>query len=140
MSIAGFDHVAIPMQRVEEMLAFYRRLGFRIEERNAPRYAAHFGPHKINLQAPAVWGNESFTLRGPTAVPGCGDFCFVWTDGAEALAHMLAAADAQVIEGPVPRHGARDDGPPSGSSTYIRDPDSNLLEFIIYPEGDEHER
>ena len=95
MSIAGFDHVAIPMQRVREMLAFYRRLGFRVEERNAPRYSVHFGPHKINLQAPEVWGDQAFTLRGPTAVPGCGDFCFRWT-GSEAA----VSPPSQACSGP----------------------------------------
>jgi len=134
MSIAGFDHVAIPMQRVEEMLAFYRRLGFRIEERNAPRYSVHFGPHKINLQAPEVWRDASFMLRGPNALPGCGDFCFVWHGGEAALQRMLADAHAQVIEGPVARLGARDETVASGTSYYIRDPDANLLEFMIYPD------
>ena len=135
MSIAGFDHVAIPMQRVAEMLAFYRRLGFRVEERNAPRYSVHFGPHKINLQAPEVWGDPAFTLRGPTAVPGCGDFCFVWSGSEAGLRDLLAKAGATVIEGPVPRLGARDTTEPSGTSYYIRDPDENLLEFMIYPES-----
>jgi hypothetical protein len=34
-----------------------------------------------------------------------------------------------VEEGPVPRQGGRK---ADGSSTYIRDPDGNLLEFVIY--------
>ncbi len=131
--IAGFDHVAIPMERVDEMLAFYRQLGFRVDESNAPRYAVHFGANKINLHAPAVWRDQAFTLRGPTALPGCGDFCFVWSGDQDALKNMLSAADVQILEGPVPRLGARGDGRLRGSSIYVRDPDSNLLEFMIYP-------
>jgi len=40
----------------------------------------------------------------------------------------LAAAGAQVVEGPCERQGARG----AGTSTYTRDPDGNLLEFILY--------
>ena len=43
---------------------------------------------------------------------------------------MLDRAGAKIFEGPVPRQGGRRK---SGSSVYVRDPDENLLEFIIYP-------
>lgn len=132
MAIAGFDHVAVPMERVEELLAFYRTLGFTIvETAGGLVYAAHVGPHKINFHAPALWRRESFTLRGPAAVPGCGDFCFAWEGTPAELASLLATAAATVIEGPV----ARDGGRGRGTSTYVRDPDGNLLEFIIYDSG-----
>lgn len=131
MSVAGFDHAAIPIQRVAEMLAFYRRLGFGVDERNAPRYSVHFGRNRINLHGPAAWQDPAFTLRGPAAVPGCGDFCFVWDDSEDALVRTLRSADAQVVAGPVARAGARG----QGMSTYVRDPDANLLEFIIYPDA-----
>ena len=71
-----------------------------------------------------------FTLRGPTAEPGCGDFCFVWDASTVELAEMLARLDVPVVEGPVDRVGGRGR---TGRSTYIRDPDGNLLEFIVYP-------
>lgn len=132
MSVAAFDHVAIPIERVDEMLAFYRRLGFDVDDSAAPRYAVHFGANKINMHGPAAWRDPAFTLRGPTAVPGCGDFCFVWNGDQEALHRLLAQAGATVVEGPVSRRGARDGGT-EGTSTYVRDPDANLLEFIVYP-------
>ena len=34
---------------------------------------------KINVHAPELWHDERFALRGPTAVPGCGDLCFRWS-------------------------------------------------------------
>lgn len=40
---------------------------------------------------------------------------------------------AEVIEGPVERRGGRDGGRARGTSLYVRDPDANLLEFMIYP-------
>ena len=68
----------------------------------------------------------------PTAVPGCGDFCFVWNGSADSLRTMLDQAGADIIEGPIERMGGRDNGRAKGTSTYVRDPDTNLLEFIIY--------
>ncbi|HXG51409.1 MAG TPA: VOC family protein [candidate division Zixibacteria bacterium] len=133
MSIRGFDHVAIPIQNVEEMLAFYRALGFAVNGRG-PRYSVHFGDQKINFHGPEVWQGGRFTLRGPTARPGCGDFCFVWDGGVQSLREMLSRAGARIIEGPVERMGGRGGGAQKGTSFYVRDPDANLLEFIVYPE------
>jgi len=139
MTISAFDHVAIPTARPEEMLRFYRALGFAAptpEEwkvSGALHFSLHLGQQKINVHAPALWENAKFTLRGPTARPGCGDFCFVWSADAQALQRMLHAASAQIEEGPVERLGGRDHGRAQGISFYTRDPDGNLLEFIIYP-------
>jgi catechol 2,3-dioxygenase-like lactoylglutathione lyase family enzyme len=131
VTIRAFDHVAIPIQNVEAMLSFYRALGFSVAD-NRPRYSVHFGDQKINFHTPEVWQSGHFTLRGPTAVPGCGDFCFVWEGQPESLRTMLAQAGAKIIEGPVERAGGKAGGSAKGKSIYVRDPDSNLLEFIIY--------
>ena len=138
MSIAGYDHVAIPTARPEEMLRFYRKLGFGVltpEEwsaRGEPFFTIQFGHNKINVHAPALWQNPAFTLRGPPAQPGCGDFCFVWSGTLDELSAMLQAAGAAIEEGPVERVGGRDSGRAKGTSLYTRDPDRNLLEFIVY--------
>jgi len=132
MTIRSLDHVAIPIQNVEAMLSFYRALGFGVKD-NGRRYSVHFGDQKINFHGPEVWQGGRFTLRGPTAVPGCGDFCFVWEGTAQSLQALLARAGAKIIEGPVERMGGRSGGEAKGTSFYLRDPDSNLLEFIIYP-------
>ena len=131
MTIRSFDHVAIPIQNVDAMLSFYRALGFGVND-NGHRYSVHFGDQKINFHGPEVWQSGHFTLRGPTAVPGCGDFCFVWEGSPESLRTMLAQAGAKIIEGPIERAGGRSGGSAKGKSLYVRDPDSNLLEFIIY--------
>lgn len=138
MAVSGFDHVAIPTRDVEQMIAFYRRLGFGIagEEEwragTAPIVSIQFGNSKINLHPPAIWSNAAFTLRGPTATPGCGDFCFVWDGDLDSLEQTLRDAGAEVEEGPVQRQGGRDGGTAVGTSIYTRDPDRNLLEFIVY--------
>jgi catechol 2,3-dioxygenase-like lactoylglutathione lyase family enzyme len=127
--IRGFDHVALPMQRTEEMLAFYRGLGLQVVE-NANACSVYIGNQMINFHLPAHWQDKSFTLRAPAAKPPCGDLCFVWDDTPEALKAMLERAGARVEEGPVARQGGQRK---SGSSVYVRDPDGNLLEFMIYP-------
>ena len=133
MGITAFDHVAIPIGNVDAMLSFYRRLGFDVREEDAPFYSVHFGDQKINFHGPEVWQSQSVILRGVTATPGCGDLCFVWEGSKQSLAAALTHAGAEVVDGPVERLGGRNKGRTKAMSTYIRDPDSNLLEFIIYP-------
>jgi catechol 2,3-dioxygenase-like lactoylglutathione lyase family enzyme len=126
--VAGFDHVALPMQNTDAMLAFYRNLGFAVA-RTATAVAVYFGPNMINFHLPETWRRESFTLRAPAARPPCGDLCFVWDGALEQLKAWLDGAGVKVVEGPVARQGGRRKG---ASSVYVRDPDGNLLEFMIY--------
>ena len=129
--IAGFDHVAVPMQNTEAMVAFYRALGFTVRE-GERICSVHMANDKINFHRPSLWQGGEFTLRAPAATPPCGDFCFVWDGDMESLQARLDAASAEVIVGPAERQGGRDGGDAVGTSFYIRDPDQNLLEFIIY--------
>ncbi len=126
--VRGFDHVALPMQNTDAMLAFYRGLGFDVAE-GALACSVYIGDQMINFHRPATWQRESFTLRAPAAKPPCGDLCFVWDGTPDALKAMLDRAGAKIIEGPVARQGGRRK---ASSSVYIRDPDGNLLEFMIY--------
>jgi len=141
MSVSGFDHVAIPVADPEAMIRFYGALGFRVpelerfREEDPPYFYVQFGDNKINMHTPRLWKKDAFTLRGPTARPGCGDFCFVWGGSEGSLRDALASAGAEIIEGPVPRAGGRGGGKAMGASVYCRDPDRNLLEFIIYPDS-----
>ena len=138
MGIASFDHAAIPTAHPEEMIDFYARLGFTVvngeewKQGKSRNFSFAFGNSKINVHPPDVWQNSGFTLRGPTAVPGCGDFCFVWEGTLEEAKAMLEAAGAEIITGPVGRQGGRALGSAMGTSLYTRDPDQNLLEFIVY--------
>jgi catechol 2,3-dioxygenase-like lactoylglutathione lyase family enzyme len=126
--IRGFDHVAIPMQNTERMLAFYRGLGLQMNE-TANAVSVYVGDQMINFHRPTRWQDPTYTLRAPAARPPCGDLCFVWEGTPAALKAALERAGAKVEEGPVERQGGRKK---AGSSTYVRDPDGNLLEFMIY--------
>ena len=126
--VRSFDHVALPMQNTDAMLAFYRGLGFDVTE-NAVACSVYIGDQMINFHRPATWQRDSFTLRAPAAKPPCGDLCFVWDGTPEALKTWLDKAGAKIIEGPVARQGGRKK---PASSVYVRDPDGNLLEFMMY--------
>ena len=133
MAIAAFDHVAIPIADVDGMLRFYERLGFTVREvQPSMFYSVYFGDNKINFHSPKLWQSGKFALRGPTAQPGCGDFCFVWDGAVCDLTAKLAELAVPVIEGPVRREGGTGH---DGTSTYVRDPDGNLLEFIVYDDA-----
>ena len=126
--VSGFDHVAVPMQNTDAMIAFYRRLGFQMTE-NDNAVSVYVGSQMINFHRPSRWQDRAFTLRAPAARPPCGDFCFVWDGTAASLKTLLETAGARIELGPVDRAGGRRK---TGSSTYVRDPDGNLLEFMIY--------
>lgn len=126
--VSGFDHVAVPMQNTDAMIAFYRRLGFHISE-NPNAVSVYVGNQMINFHRPSRWQDPTFTLRAPAARPPCGDFCFVWSGSATALKTLLDNAGVKIELGPVDRPGGRQK---TGSSTYVRDPDGNLVEFMIY--------
>lgn len=139
MTIRSFDHAAIPAEDPDAMIDFYRALGFDVVGEDdwragrTPVFAFAFGDSKINVHSPQLWHDPAFTLRGPTAKPGCGDFCFVWDGGIESAVELLERVGAEIIEGPVDRIGGRGAGMATGRSVYTRDPDGNLLELISYP-------
>jgi catechol 2,3-dioxygenase-like lactoylglutathione lyase family enzyme len=134
MAIQGLDHVALPTANPVAMMEFYQALGFVVPDEllwrdvRHPCLAIQCGQQEINLHEPAEWQDPAFTLRGPTAQPGCGDFCFVWDGRFDELYAVLDRAGAANFTGHVRRIGARG----YGMSIYTRDPDNNLLEFIVY--------
>jgi len=129
-AIRGFDHVALPMQNTDAIVAFYRALGLQTSERGTGAVSVFVGGGQmINFHRPTRWQDPAFTLRAPAAKPPCGDLCFVWDGTPTSLKQMLDRAGAKVIEGPGDRQGGRQK---TGSSLYVRDPDGNLLEFMIY--------
>ncbi len=140
MPVRGFDHVALPTADPEATIAFYRRLGFGIiheDEWRAgdyPLFAIQVGEHaKINFHAPKLWQDPEFEAKGPTALPGCGDLCFVFDGSIEEAEALIREAGAEIAYGPFDQPGGADAGQRHGTSVYSRDPDGNLIEFMTYP-------
>ena len=134
MTTVSIDHVAMPTADAERLIGFYKKLGFEINDEaewragTANIFSIQIGDSKINVHPERYMAN----LRGPTAVPGCMDMCFVWDGTVEQCQRMLAEAGVEVVQGPVPRKGARQRGAAPSLSLYARDPDGNLLEWMIY--------
>src|SRR5258708_33117082 len=105
-----------------------RRLGFDVAE-GPTACSVYIGDQMINFHRPAHWQDQTFKLRAPAAKPPCGDLCFGWEGTPAALNAMLDRATAKIIEGPGGRQGGRRK---AASSVYVRDPDGDLLAFMIY--------
>jgi catechol 2,3-dioxygenase-like lactoylglutathione lyase family enzyme len=129
--LKAFDHIAVPMERVESMVEFYTALGCQVLDQGQIQ-AVVFGDNKINFHMPSLWSGGEFTLRGHSALPGSADICFIWSGSQETLLNTLESANAEIELGPVPRTGGMNRGSTEGTSIYTRDPDNNLIEFIIY--------
>ena len=134
MSTVGIYHIAMPTADAERLMAFYKILGFAINDEEEWRagtaniFSIQVGESKINVHPEGYLAD----YRGPTAVPGCTDICFVWDGTVEECQQMLADAGVEVVRGPGPRKGARLRGVLPAVSLYARDPDNNLLEWMIY--------
>ena len=132
MSTISIDHIAMPTANAERLIEFYKRIGFTINDEaewragKAHIFSIQVGNSKINVHP------EGYTasLRGPTAVPGSADICFVWDGTAAECERMLRDACVEIISGPGPRRGALKHKP--AVSLYARDPDDNLLEWMVY--------
>ena len=80
MASIGIDHIAIPTADAERLILFYKKLGFTINDEKEWRegkvniFNIQVGDSKINVHPEGYISD----YRGPTAVPGCGDVCFVW--------------------------------------------------------------
>jgi len=126
VKIDALDHLVLTVADVGATCVFYTRvLGMQEISFGAGRKALVFGAQKINLHQ---YRHELEPKAGrPT--PGSGDLCLITSVPLDEVIEHLHACDVPVLEGPVPRTGAR--GPIM--SVYFRDPDQNLIEVSNYP-------
>ena len=97
MGTVGIDHLAMPTANAEALIAFYKKLGFEINDEaewragEASIFSIQAGDSKINVHP------EGFTasLRGDTALPGSADICFVWA----GAVYDSAVSEQQVKHG-----------------------------------------
>lgn len=120
--ITAIDHLVLTVRSPEAAAAFYgRALGLPTVRFGDGRLALQVGTQKINLQS---LGQET---RNHACI-GSGDLCLLTDRPLDEVVRQLESAGLPVIEGPVPRVGAR--GPMQ--SVYFTDPDGNLIEISRY--------
>ncbi|KIF04560.1 glyoxalase [Streptomyces sp. RSD-27] len=125
MRVTGLDHLVLTVADIERTIDFYERvLGMRAVTFGDGRRALTFGPSKINLHQ----AGRELLPHATHPTPGSADLCLVADTPHEQILAHLAVCGVPVEEGPVPRTGAR--GPIT--STYLRDPDGNLIEVSTY--------
>lgn len=125
VTVTALDHLVLTVADVERTIDFYVRvLGMRRVVFAGGRLALAFGSSKINLHE--VGRELSPHARHPT--PGSADLCLVTSTPQPDVLDHLAACGVPAEMGPVARSGAR--GPVT--STYVRDPDGNLIEISTY--------
>ena len=130
MQLEGLDHVVLTARDVQVTVDFYAHvLGMRVDIHEDPTHTFHyaemyFGNQKINVHQ----AGHEFEPKALHPAPGTADWCFVTTASPEEVMQRLQAADVPILEGPVPRTGARG----QMTSIYFRDPDQNLLEIAHY--------
>ena len=125
MKIDSLDHLVLTVADVDASCAFYERvLGMQVVTFGNGRKALAFGAQKINLHP----YRREFEPKAERPTPGSADLCFVSATPLAAVIAHLQTNGVEVLEGPVPRTGAR--GPVS--SVYFRDPDRNLIEVCNY--------
>lgn len=125
MRLQQLDHLVLTVADIDLSVDFYTRvLGMRKIEFGEGRIALAFGEQKINLHRR---GHEFKPHAGQVQV-GSGDLCFIVDDDIDQVCAELRRLNVDIIDGPVPRTGAR--GPIR--SIYLRDPDANLIELSNY--------
>jgi catechol 2,3-dioxygenase-like lactoylglutathione lyase family enzyme len=125
------DHVVIAVSNWDRSIAFYRDvLAAEVVDHADGRVAFRFGDQQLNVHGPGLDVGPLVAAR--PVLPGGSDLCFVWQGSPDELARHLSQHCVDVEQGPVVRHG----GAGRGTSTYFRDPDGSLLEFIVYSDDD----
>jgi catechol 2,3-dioxygenase-like lactoylglutathione lyase family enzyme len=120
LHVTGFDHIVLNVTDVERSLAWYcERLGLDGERVDEWRRGEVPFP-SVRIDATSV-----IDLIGlPRAGENVNHFCLV----VAPTDLERAAADLEIVQGPVPRWGAQG----VATSVYVRDPDGNLVELRHY--------
>jgi catechol 2,3-dioxygenase-like lactoylglutathione lyase family enzyme len=124
-ALSGLDHLVLTVADIDRTIEFYTRsLGMKEITFAGGRHALTFGSMKINLHE----AGHELTPHAAHPLPGSADLCLITQARQDAVQRHLTASGIPIEQGPVPRTGAL--GPVT--STYIRDPDGNLIEISTY--------
>lgn len=124
VSVKAFDHLVLNSGDVERSLEFYCGV-LGLEPVRVEEWRAGEVPFPSVRVTPETIIDLTSRPRGESNVD---HICLVvepldWDE-------VIATGTFDVVEGPVPRFGARGDA----TSIYVRDPDGNVVELRWYPE------
>lgn len=121
MTIRSLDHLVLTVADVDATVAFYERIGMRLERFDGDRLALRFGKQRIHLHR--AGGEIEPHAQRPQ--PGSADLCFLVEGRVDDVERKLREAGVAIELGPVDRSGAVG----QMRSLYLRDPDGNLVEL-----------
>jgi len=121
VTIRSLDHLVLTVADVEATVAFYERIGMRLERFDGNRLALRFGQQRIHLHA----AGAEIEPHAQRPQPGSADLCFLLDGRLDDVERELREASVAIELGPVDRSGAVG----SMRSLYLRDPDGNLVEL-----------
>jgi catechol 2,3-dioxygenase-like lactoylglutathione lyase family enzyme len=127
METTGLDHLVVYASDVDATCAFYETLGLERHTFADGRVGLQCGDQKLNLH-PA---GDEYDPHAAEPTAGSADFCLLVETAIDDVVSHLDDNDIEIIEGPVPKTGAR--GPMT--SVYVRDPDGNLVELARYDDA-----
>ncbi|MER7579825.1 VOC family protein [Kitasatospora sp. NPDC097691] len=128
MRVIAFDHLVLNVSDVERSLAFYAGL-LGLEPVRVDEWRAG----KVSFPSVRVTADTIIDLTDrPRQESNVDHICLTvepldWQE-------VIDAGTFTVLEGPVPRYGARG----TATSVYVSDPDGNTVELRWYPEDATH--
>lgn len=125
MKITAYDHVGLRVTNAQRSLAFYEMLGFRIDPvHSTPTALEIVNSHGIRIalipngEVPAQ--RDNVLMDRPNKWPGYTHAAFIVDNLADIL-HWAREENIKITEGPVDWQ--------RRITCFLRDPDSNVLEF-----------
>jgi len=121
VTVRSLDHLVLTVNDVDATVAFYQRIGMRLERFDDDRLALRFGRQRIHLHR----AGAEIEPHARRPQPGSADLCFLVDGPLEEVEGALRQAGMAIELGPVDRSGAVG----RMRSLYLRDPDGNLVEL-----------
>jgi catechol 2,3-dioxygenase-like lactoylglutathione lyase family enzyme len=121
VTVRSLDHLVLTVNDVDATVAFYERIGMRIERFDGDRLALRFGQRRIHLHR----AGAEIEPHARRPQPGSADLCFLVDGPLDDVERALRQAGLAIELGPVDRSGAVG----RMRSLYLRDPDGNLVEL-----------
>lgn len=123
MKLKKIDHAVLYTADSKASIQFYKMLGFTVRN-GGDRYELAAGDFSIHV----FEKGKGMSPICEKPAPGTVDICFELDNGLTMLKTYLKEQGLEVVEGIVPRSGAKG----SMQSFCLRDPDGNIIEICCY--------